>query len=312
MLIEIMCDKFVQDGKQRGPIKFHEGLNVVLGNDNGSNSIGKSTFLMILDFVFGGADYVKKCTDVIREVGDHRICFAFEFDGDRYYFARSTDSQNLVEKCDENYKRLNGTKPISVREYCEFLFQRYGFRAEDLTWRGAIGRFIRVYKRDTLDEELPLKSAKGETAQDAIKSYMKLFDRYSVLESQIKAAAKIKDEEEAFRKSTRSYDHVQAARSQRERDENEETIKYLENAMEELAAQNDKGLLDLDSVTATRVAEITDELSVLHRELASTQANLDSIRSEMAGNKGGFKRSFSELERFFPKEDFKSLEEIER
>ena len=30
-------------------IKFHKGLNVVLGDNNASNSIGKSTMLLIID-----------------------------------------------------------------------------------------------------------------------------------------------------------------------------------------------------------------------------------------------------------------------
>ena len=60
MLVEVQCDKFIEKGKKREAIQFHPGLNVVLGDDNGSNSIGKSTFLMILDFVFGGSDYIKK------------------------------------------------------------------------------------------------------------------------------------------------------------------------------------------------------------------------------------------------------------
>ena len=56
MLVEVQCDKFIKNGQIREPIRFHTGLNAVLGDDNGSNSIGKSTFLMILDFVFGGSD----------------------------------------------------------------------------------------------------------------------------------------------------------------------------------------------------------------------------------------------------------------
>ena len=42
MLREIICDKFKEK-----KIEFHDGLNVVLGDEQGSNSIGKSTFLMI-------------------------------------------------------------------------------------------------------------------------------------------------------------------------------------------------------------------------------------------------------------------------
>ena len=38
MLVEVRCDKFISNGKVREPIRFHAGLNVVLGDDNGSNS----------------------------------------------------------------------------------------------------------------------------------------------------------------------------------------------------------------------------------------------------------------------------------
>lgn len=66
MLCEIICDYFKQPR-----IQFYPGLNTVLGDGSGSNSIGKSTFLMIIDFVFGGNDYVNKSTDVQRNIGKH-------------------------------------------------------------------------------------------------------------------------------------------------------------------------------------------------------------------------------------------------
>lgn len=68
MLYEIICDEFKE--KQ---ITFNNNLNVVLGDDIGTNSIGKSSFLMILDFVFGGNDYLLKSTDIQRNVGQHII-----------------------------------------------------------------------------------------------------------------------------------------------------------------------------------------------------------------------------------------------
>ena len=74
MLTEIKCDKFVN----QPIIKFHNGLNCILGDDDGSNSIGKSTSLMIIDFVFGGDTYSKNI-DVRNNVGNHRIEFKFSF-----------------------------------------------------------------------------------------------------------------------------------------------------------------------------------------------------------------------------------------
>lgn len=49
MLAEIYCEKFHQE-----KIKFSNTLNVILGTNAGDNSIGKSTFMLIIDFVFGG------------------------------------------------------------------------------------------------------------------------------------------------------------------------------------------------------------------------------------------------------------------
>ena len=115
MLVEVWCDKFISNGKVRKPIRFHAGLNAVLGDDNGSNSIGKSTFLMILDFVFGGTDYVKKCVDVQENVKEHTICFAFDFDGQNYYFSRNTVDYNKVVQCDSEYQALPDGEPLSFK-----------------------------------------------------------------------------------------------------------------------------------------------------------------------------------------------------
>lgn len=243
MLVEVRCDKFISNGKVREPIRFHAGLNVVLGDDNGSNSIGKSTFLMILDFVFGGIDYIQKCVDVQENVKEHTICFAFDFGGQMYYFSRNTIDYNKIVKCDAGYQALPDEKPLSLQKYGEFLCEQYALSAEGTTWRGAIARFIRVYKRDTLDEERPLRSSKDENTADAIKGYMRLYDRYSSVEAQIKQAAKAEDEKETFRKSTQEYNHVRAAKNDKEKAANETRIAELEQQEQALIADSDRGLL---------------------------------------------------------------------
>ena len=312
MLIEVQCNKFIKNGQVREPIRFHAGLNAVLGDDNGSNSIGKSTFLMILDFVFGGSDYVKKCTDVQENVKSHTINFAFEFDGQKYYFSRNTTDYNKVVPCEAEYKPADNRSPLSVQQYWEFLCEHYGLTAEGITWRSAVGRFIRVYKRDTLDEERPLRSSKDEKTADAIKNYMRLFDRYAAVEAQIKQAAEAEDEKEAFRKTTQTYNHVRAAKSEKERTENEERIIVLEQSERELAESSNQGLLDLDSMTARRLTELTERLINYRRQKARVQTQLNAIRRDMTEQKKGFKRTFTDLERFFPGEEFRTLEDIER
>ncbi|MGI6675900.1 MAG: hypothetical protein ACOX5N_00240 [Bacilli bacterium] len=60
MLKEIRSDAFKSHGQIRPVISFHNGLNVCKGPDDYPNSIGKSNFLMALDFAFGGSDYIEK------------------------------------------------------------------------------------------------------------------------------------------------------------------------------------------------------------------------------------------------------------
>lgn len=58
MLHEIQSNTFILNNTIRPKVVFNDGLNIVNGTDTGTNSIGKSTFLMAIDFCFGGKDYV--------------------------------------------------------------------------------------------------------------------------------------------------------------------------------------------------------------------------------------------------------------
>jgi hypothetical protein len=314
MLVEIQCDKFKTGGKDgpiRKPIVFHEGLNAILGDDDRSNSIGKSTLLMILDFVFGGDDYVKKCPDVQENVEEHTIHFTFRFAGKDYYFSRNNiDYQNVIE-CSEGYVPIQGREPMHIDDYREFLAEKYGINTEGLTWRGAMSKFIRVYKRETMDEERPLQSAKDEQIKDAIKKYMKQFGKYAIVEAQIEQARKAEDEKEAFRKS-QVYEHIRSAKNDKEYEANEVRAAELELKEKELAENSSKGLLDLDSIQAQKISELNDQLMSYTRQRARVQTQLNAIRREMTEGKKSFKRTYSDLERFFPGVEFQEIENIEK
>ena len=312
MLVEIQCDKFITHNKQRKPIHFHPGLNAVIGDDNGSNSIGKSTFLMILDFVFGGTDYVTKCTDVQENVKEHTINFTFAFDGEQYHFSRNTIHYNVIVRCDSKYNPLPNEKPMSLQSYGEFLCDKYGLTVSGLTWRGAVSRFIRVYKRDTLDVEHPLQTHKNEKVTDSIKGYMRLLNRYAAVEKQIKQAAEAKDEKEAFRKTTLKYNHMPVAKNERQKADNENHIAELEEQEKKLDKNNSQGLLDLDTMTACKITFLKDKLISYRRQQSLIKAQLIDVRRDMTGKRKNFKRTFTELIRFFPNEEFRSLEKIEK
>jgi len=74
VLVEIRSDKF-----RKRSIQFQAGLNVVLGDDNATNSIGKSTLLMVIDFALGGDSLIEHNKDIVVELGHHDYFITFLF-----------------------------------------------------------------------------------------------------------------------------------------------------------------------------------------------------------------------------------------
>ena len=126
MLKRIECDKFTQRIPNQ-EIVFHSGLNAVVGPDDGANSIGKSTFLQIVDFCFGGNTYGKGESDVIKNVGHHVIRFEFEFGGEVFRFARSTNDPTHIEQFEDSRSiRLSNIPERKIRSrHASITAQRY-------------------------------------------------------------------------------------------------------------------------------------------------------------------------------------------
>lgn len=73
----------------------------MLGKEDGANSIGKSSAMLAIDFVFGGDTYLK--SDGVKHIEHHTIFFAFQFCGQKYCFARATGDADNVFLCKENH-----------------------------------------------------------------------------------------------------------------------------------------------------------------------------------------------------------------
>lgn len=61
MLTKIICSLL-----NRGEISFHAGLNVIFGDNDAKNSIGKSSALMIIDFSMGGTSLLEDKAGIIK------------------------------------------------------------------------------------------------------------------------------------------------------------------------------------------------------------------------------------------------------
>ena len=192
MLREICCDKFHQ--KQ---IVFNSGLSVVLGTNTGDNSIGKSTFLLIVDYVFGGNTYANTA-DIIENVGAHDIYFAFVFGGETFKFCRNSIYSQTIWKCDDTCEKV---KEIRLDDYCKWLDSKYAMSLPELSFRDAVGRYIRVYGKNNCDERRPLHYLATEKTEKSCDALLKLFDKFAPLKQTEKAAQQSATELTAYRKA---------------------------------------------------------------------------------------------------------------
>lgn len=308
MLRMIRCDKFMENGSIRPPIMFKAGLNTVLGSQSGANSIGKSTFLMILDFVFGGEDYVFRSTDVQEAIQVHVIEFIFEFDGVPYYFSRSTGDHTVVNICDENF---NVIKTISNEHYMEILADKYGLNLPGLTLRNAVSRFFRVYGRETLDENHPLKNAIREADKVGIEGLLKLCDKYAAIEELSKIVSRAKDEESTIKKAAK-YQYIAAVPNKTAFKNNQKRIEELLFESQELAEQSSHGLMDMDSLQAAQLAELKHQLSNFRRQRTRLISQKKSVEADRDFTKHTFQKDYDALVQFFPGCNIERLESIEQ
>lgn len=310
MLTEICCDKFICDGAERGPIHLNPGLNAVMGDGSTkSNSIGKSTFLMVIDFCFGGVDYVLKEEDTMRHVGDHLIKFKFEFGGIPYYYSRSTSRADykFVNECDENYQTI---RTISLGDFNHDLKAKYGMGGVDLTFRAAIGRFFRIYNRNTHNELRPLNTVARESDSSGITDMLKLYGLYQGMYDYEEAYQTALDKKSTFGNMKR-FSSAPIATSEAEVNRNEKEIAELTEELARIRKDNDLGMTDEENLRAAAKNELGREKSRLQREKRKLKAQKSDIEFDQEIEPVKMTRKYDALLEFFPNANVEKIQELD-
>ncbi len=144
------------------------------GKEDEAMSIGKTSTLLAIDFVFGGSTYIK--SDGVKKEGHHTIFFTFEFNGVPYYFARNTGEADTVFICDKNYEFTGNS--YTKTEFVEWLKQQYEIDFVGLSFRTVLSSFFRVYGKKNTDELNPLQGVPGQSMEKSITSILTLFNKY--------------------------------------------------------------------------------------------------------------------------------------
>ncbi len=300
MLYEIACKEFKQE-----KVQFKEGLNTILGTNAGDNSIGKSSFLLIVDFVFGGNTYALT-NDIIKNVGEHYIDFTFKFGEELYYFSRDVIDSKKVWKCGEEYKR---EKSISLDDYCQWLDQKYEMQLPNTTFRNIVSRYIRVYGKDNANEKLPLHNTPKESAEFASYALLKLFNYYTPIHSLSQQANKSKDELKTYKKAQK-YSFISNIKKS-DFTKNEKSIKRLNEELDELANNVEKGFVDLDAEISEEAIKIKKLLSRTRRLRSVIKSRIERYNDDNEYKFSSTTKDFENFIAFFPDANMRKIEDIE-
>lgn len=308
MLVEMTSPVFREKGNPRPPIRFKKGLNAVLGKNNGENSIGKSSALLAIDFVFGGDTYLE--SDGVKHIGAHTIFFTYEFEGKPYHFARNTSSADDIQVCDENYN-LTGTV-WKKHEFCDWLKKQYHIDFAGLSFREVVSSFFRIYGKENLNERRPLQGLPGESMQRSIDVLVKLFDRYKDIEAFSTELEEQKKKLSAFKEARRYRFVPDLVGGKTQYEENLAQIRSLETELDNLVTETTE-IHDTEDIEKVRLkSQLDAERLRLETDIQTKQRRLTLLDMSLESGLYPTEADLSALQEYFPLMNIRKLYEVER
>ncbi len=302
MLKRIYCEKFLQK-----EVEFHSGLNAVVGDDVASNSIGKSTMLMIIDFVFGGEDYIKKNHDTVDQLGHHEFRFVFEFLGKEYFFIRSTNEYKSVSTCNEKFEIIDTDK---VEKFTAWLQEQYMCQLEDLSFRSIIGRYFRIYGKENLNERKPIQYFEKETAAKSISALLKLFDKHKALkafEMQIEA---LKSEKTTLVDAAKK-DLIPHVVTKALFGKNEKKIIELTQQFELLKKDIVTASTDIEALVSKEILKLKREKSALVTKKNGLESRLIRTQTNLKNRNINIQTELNQFVHYFPNFNIQRVQEVD-
>lgn len=307
MLVEMSSSVFKEKGKVRPPIRFKKGLNVVLGKEDGENSIGKSSAMLAIDFAFGGKTYTS--SDGVKHMGHHVINFAFQFDGDVHHFFRSTAQSDKVFLCNEKYEFR---EEWELHQFTDWLKVKYHIDFPDLSFRTTLSSFFRIYGKDNTDERRPLRGIRGQNMQKSIDMLVKLFNRYIDIEPRKQGFDEATKKLEAYR-AARKYRFVpDLVGGAKQYEENVTAIRDLEMQLNTLIiGQSEKHSAE-DIAKSQQKAKLMQYKLQIETDIQSAERRLKLVEMSLEYGLYPTEADLSALAEFFPNVNLRKLYEVEK
>ncbi|WP_252970586.1 DUF2326 domain-containing protein [Corynebacterium guaraldiae] len=293
-------------------IEFHAGLNIIEGADGAQNSIGKSTVLQIIDFVYGGRDFLQSdAVTLPTAVRHHIIYFTLRIHDTNHHFSRDTSRPGFVA----TYQDPNWTIPVdevTIDDYMGFLLTSYGLEQTGTSWRDLVGRFSRVDESGIAILDKPLAAAAREPDTSAAAALLRLFGAYDEIEAIQSQYAKVRSEVDALDAMAKGqYSNYIKLTKKTDRDRAERVLTEAKAEARRVQRQADLDLFDADHKARQEQQLLRATLRSLTEQLDQLTGKLAIVEATLAGRTRITTDDLEEFYTYFPNANRERLETIE-
>lgn len=301
MLTKIKCSLL-----NRGEISFCEGLNVILGDDDAKNSIGKSSALMIIDFAMGGTSLLEDKAGIIKSMGHHAYIFEFNFNGVTYFFSRSTNESSIIYICTKDYQV---TGEISIEEYTAKLKELYGLEHLRNSFRSLVSPFSRIWNKGALDPEQPFFADAREAVGVAIGRLIDLFERSDDIAEEKSILDAHNERKKIISKSMSEEIIPKINKTQYKANQN--IIASKMNTIEALKQGFTGALSAYEALFDESLRKLQQQKNELANQRNEILTKKDRIERDLLGITPRLSANIALVQEFFPNVDAKRLEQVE-
>ncbi len=302
MLKEIICDKLA-DKK----LVFKNGLNVVVGDDDAANSIGKSNCLLLIDYAFGGNSYASS-DDVMTHVGQHELKIHFVIDDTDYFFLRNTSVPNTVYRCDAIYQNQ---KIMTADEYRQLLLSLYHIPSLHLSFREIVSQFSRIYQVKNCDETKPLNPGYNHKEEDRVVFLMKLMNKYQKVVEQDAVKKNAVEKLNAYNRAVK-LKLIPVFNNQKEYKKNEQEIERLNSEMTSIKTQIAYRTMNLTSEQLAQIGVLKTKLARIQKEKSLTISLIEKLKQNLEYTNGNLVIDENKIKELFPTAELKKMEDVNR
>ncbi|WP_070886939.1 DUF2326 domain-containing protein [Pseudomonas argentinensis] len=302
MLKAIRCELFSQK-----VINFDYGLNVILGDDEAKNSIGKSSALMAIDFAMGGSSLLEDDAGVIKALGHHSYDIAFEFDGKPLFVSRSTAQPSTVHVQDFNEREFN---EVSLEEFREKLKHLYRLSELESSFRSLVGPFSRIWNKGESDPAHPLAAASKEKLSAGVSRLLDLFERTSEVSGERAILQVLKEKKELMRKSMTAEIIPRISMTQYRT--NSTLIKSNAQLISDLKDNFAGAMSAYEALFDEKLRGIQQRKNDLIAQRNSISARREKLQRDISGVSPRLTANIALVAEFFPDANLERLEQVEQ